>query len=116
MEKDRRIYQVIGQVIRICFFLSFGVISFGLILLIFTTDSFHSLKVQAIISSRTLEGLFNLEPYAWINLGILSLLFTPFATVLVAFFAFLFAKERIYSLVSAGVFLILIFSLTLALK
>lgn len=117
MEKDKRIYFIVGQVLKICFFTSFGIISLGLILLIFTTDSFDSLQGQQIISLSWLLGdLFNLKPVAWIHLGILSLLFTPFATVLVSFLAFFFSKEKIYSLVSAGVFLILTLSLVLALK
>lgn len=117
MEKDKRIYFIVGQVLKICFFTSFGIISFGLILLIFTANGFHHLQGQPIISFSWLLGdLFNLKPDAWVHLGILSLLFTPFATVLLSFFAFLFSKERIYSLVSAGVFLILALSLVLALK
>jgi len=116
MEKEKLLYRLVAKALRSCFLLSFVIISFGLILLIFAKESFDLIQSQTLISfSWSLEDLFVLKPLAWIQAGILCLLFTPFATVLISFLAFLFSKERAYALVSAGVFLILTLSLVLAL-
>jgi len=117
MLKDQKIYFLIAKVLRICFYLSFGVIAFGLILFVFHPETRSPLGGKTLISlSWSPDDLFCLNSFAWINVGIFSLLFTPFAVVVVSFFAFLFSEERIYSLVSAGVLLILILSLALALR
>lgn len=57
---------------------------------------------------RSIEPLVRGEPTAFINLGILVMMLTPFMRVVVAAFSFLAEKDLIYASIAFGVMLILL--------
>lgn len=62
--------------------------------------------------SEALTGIVHLDPVAFMTLGIIILIATPFVRVAGAFFSFWFIeKDKVYALISLGVLTILIASL-----
>ncbi len=72
---------------------------------------FHSASAEALSIRGTLAGVAHGSSLAIIQLGILLLIATPVVRVIFALVGFLREKDRLYTMVSAIVLAILLFSL-----
>lgn len=61
--------------------------------------------------SALLHGLVTFSPFSWIELGVIVLIATPVARVLVSVFLFAAERDRLYVLITAVVLGLLLFSI-----
>lgn len=111
MQKEDIVYRYISSILKLGTYLSGSILFLGLVLLIY-----YPLKTpDALFSFSELSSeLFKLNPYAFINLGVLILIFTPVLRVIVAIISFFLEKDKKYIWISSGVLLILIGSMILS--
>jgi uncharacterized membrane protein len=120
-EKESEFYSIIGNVLRYGVVISFIVIVAGSALLFLENNTgYYALGTAEQLFSRhnrfligpvpLVEGVLSAKPYAVIDLGLIILLATPVARVLISIF--LFAEERryIFVLITAVVLAILLAS------
>jgi len=114
---------VIGKVLR------YGVILSGLIIILGTagliaskgiseTGAFLNYNPNAVphdgidvSPAGLLQGLAALSAFSWIELGVVVLIATPVARVLISVFLFAAEKDRLYVLITAVVLALLLFSI-----
>jgi len=128
MRKEDFLYRWVSLILKWGSYCSLALIILGLVLSLFFRKGgvgpFPSFRNQHFVpSSVSRQGAplhlsFDKDyfPIAILNLGLLVLMFTPFFRVMTAWLSFLFSKDIKYTLISSGVFLILVFSLILALR
>lgn len=111
MQKEDIVHRYISLILKSGTYLSGSILFLGLVLLIF-----YPLKTPAALFpfSELSSELFKLNPYAFINLGVLILIFTPVLRVIVAIISFSLEKDKKYIWISSGVLLILIGSMILS--
>jgi len=61
--------------------------------------------------SGLLNGIVSFAPFSWIELGVIILIATPVARVLISVFLFAAEKDRLYVLITAVVLALLLFSM-----
>jgi len=61
--------------------------------------------------SSILRGLASFAPFSWIELGVILLIATPVARVLISVFLFAAERDRLYVLITALVLVLLLFSM-----
>ena len=61
--------------------------------------------------SAIMDGLLSFSPSSWIELGVILLIATPVARVLISVFLFVAEKDRLYVLITAIVLALLLFSM-----
>lgn len=103
------VYRSIGTILKIGFYLSFGLLLIGVVLNFIQPTSYAN-----IFSPLSFVSLLNFDSLPILNLGIIVLIFTPLLRVLVALVSFWLEKDKKYSLVALGVFIILILGILIA--
>lgn len=93
--------------------LSAAIILVGLILYLVTGTGGYPGDTYPTSPIAILEGILALKPYAVILFGLLILVLTPFLRVGVSIIVFAKEKDRLYVIITAVVFLILVVSLVL---
>jgi uncharacterized membrane protein len=114
---------VIGRVLRYGVVISAAVILIGTISLatsIGSADTSSYLNynpgavphdgVQVSVSA-ILGGLASFDPFSWIELGVILLIATPVARVLISVFLFAAETDKLYVLITAVVLALLLFSM-----
>jgi len=114
---------VIGKVLR------YGVILSGLIIIFGTAGLIASKGISEtagflnynptavphdgidVSPSGLLQGLAAFSAFSWIELGVVLLIATPVARVLISVFLFAAEKDRLYVLITAVVLALLLFSI-----
>ena len=111
MQKEDIVHRYISLILKLGTYLSGSILVLGFILLIFSPS-----KTSATLFSfsELFSEIFKLNPYAFINLGVLILIFTPVLRVIVAIISFLLEKDKKYIWISSGVLLILIGSIIIS--
>lgn len=71
----------------------------------------HAGNVEPSSVSNFFSALMGGEPVAFINLGILAMMLTPFLRVVAAVISFLMEKDYRYAAVGVGVTIILLFTI-----
>ncbi len=114
---------VVGHVLRYGVILSAVITTFGTVLLV--ADQGYS-GVEAALAynpstvphgnfdvsfSALVAGLEALQPFAYIELGVLILLATPVSRVLISVFLFAAEGDRMYMYITAVVLVVLLFSI-----
>ena len=115
---DKRLENLIGKLLRVGVLSAAAVVTVGGIAYLY---GHHSQKVNFRTfvpdghTMRTLAGIahsaMQLQPEGLIQFGLLLLIATPIARVVMATIGFALEKDRLYTVVSAIVLAILIFSL-----
>ena len=117
MRDEKPMADVIGNVLRYGVILSSVIIVFGLILLINASgsadaNSFLSYDARVVPTLQGfLNGLAGFQPFSVIELGAIVLIATPVVRVLMSVFLFAAEKDRLYTLITAVVLTLLVFSL-----
>jgi len=115
MNKDNSLYSNVNLTLRIGAYSAFIILILGLVLFLFTAPGpIQDAGLLPMSVGEFLSSLFKFEPLGVINFGLLVLMFTPLLRVIIALFSFLRLKDKKYSLISLGVFLILTFGLLVA--
>lgn len=105
MHRKEVVNRYVSLILKIGTYSSVLILLLGLLLLIF----FPSLKeTKPLPFFKLISELLDLNPYAFINLGALVLIFTPVLRVIVAIISFSLEKDVKYIWISTGVLLILI--------
>jgi uncharacterized membrane protein len=105
MQRKEVVNRYVSLILKLGTYSSVLILLLGFLLLIF----FPSVKEAKPFSfPKLISGFLNLNPYAFINLGALILIFTPVLRVIVAIISFSLEKDKKYVWVSTGVLLILI--------
>jgi uncharacterized membrane protein len=115
---DRRLENIIGQLLRAGVLLAAAVVFAGGVLFLVRyraqPANFH-VFVAGAANTRTLHGIvqsaFRGNSEGIMQLGLVLLILTPIARVAVAMVGFFLEKDRLYTVVSLIVLLILAFSL-----
>ena len=114
---------VIGRVLRYGVVISAAVILIGTLSLATSigsadTSSYLSYNPGAVphdgvqvSASAILGGLATFAPFSWIELGVILLIATPVARVLISVFLFAAERDRLYVLITAAVLTLLLFSM-----
>jgi uncharacterized membrane protein len=116
-EQDQQLEVAIGLMLRIGVSLAAGVILLGGVLyLAHGGDApdythFHSAPAEALSIRGTLAGVARGSSVSIIQLGVLLLIATPVARVVLALVGFAREGDRLYAWISAAVLAILVFSL-----
>lgn len=112
-ETEEKAQNAISAVLRYGSILSALVMALGVVLVFFAggaTPPAQPLSIGNLIS-KTLE----MDPLSVTQLGILLLLLTPVCRVVIAVVAFGLERDRKYVLISSGVLLVVLASITFAL-
>ncbi len=106
---------LMSQVLKIGVWISAVILGFGWILGVVKGRPAQTLDVasQDLATHHLLAGLTELQPDAWINLGLMVLIAIPIFRVGLAIVLFAIEKDRIYVFISSLVFAILLFSIYL---
>ena len=115
---DAKLESAIGQMLRVGVLVAAGVVLAGAVILLrgaggaAHTDytHFHTAEAAASTVRGTLLGVRRGDGASIIQLGLLLLIATPIARVVLAGAGFLLERDWLYSVVSAVVFLILMYS------
>jgi len=116
---DRRLENIIGQLLRAGVLLSAAIVTLGGILYLVqqhgAEPSFHTF-VAGGPEMRTVQGIVQ-SAAQWrskglIQIGLVLLILTPVARVAMAVVGFALEKDRLYTVVSLIVLSVLVFSLT----
>lgn len=114
---------VVGHVLRYGVLLSAAITLFGTALLVAqegytgveTTLAYNPSVVPHgnfdVSFSALLSGLESLQPFAYIELGVLILLATPVSRVMISVFLFAAEGDRLYVYITAVVLVVLLFSI-----
>ena len=108
-QKREQTLKYVSAILLIGSFCAAGLLLLGLGMSAFQTEAQDGAAGSRGFSLfRSIEPLLRGEPTAFINLGILVMMLTPFLRVVVAGFSFLLEKDLTYASVAFGVMLILI--------
>src|SRR5690554_5739530 len=98
--KEKDLHFLIANLLRIGVMISMGIVALGLSLYLYETkgssvnfSTFHPEKYNL---SLFLQGLASLDSLAIMTLGVLCLILTPIARVVVSIFGFLKEKDYLY--------------------
>jgi uncharacterized membrane protein len=115
---DQRIETWVGVLLRTGVMLAAAIVLTGGILYLAHTPGprpdyshFHAEPLQFTQFTSILHGVATLNPESIIMLGLLVLIATPVARVLMCIVGFLFERDRLYVAISAIVLAILLYSL-----
>jgi|SRR5271157_2057270 len=115
MRDSESLAGVISNVLRIGVVLSAAIIIFGVILLVRTSGSSDATPLLNVKQIPTLGsflgGLASLQAYSVIELGAIVLIATPVSRVLISVFLFAAQKDRLYTLITLTVLVLLLFSM-----
>ena len=121
MMNDRRLESIIGRLLQTGVLLAAATVFSGGVLYLFQTHAARVDYRNFVPGSRelcTLHGIVrsaaHLQSLGLIQFGLLLLIATPLARVLMAIVGFALERDRLYTVVSLIVLLILVFSLTRA--
>lgn len=116
---DERIDQVIGRVLQVGVVIAGTIVSVaGLFYLVRhgaatpTFGTFHGEPANLRTVGGIVRGVATWHPRAWIQLGLLVLLLTPFARVILLLCAFVLQRDRLYVAIAATVLALLVLGLT----
>lgn len=114
---------VVGHVLRYGVLLSAAITLFGTALLV-AQDGYTGVEITLAYNpsavphgnfdvsfSALLSGLESLQPFAYIELGVLILLATPVSRVMISVFLFAAEGDRLYAYITAVVLVVLLFSI-----
>lgn len=110
MKNDQEIQNIelmIGKILRIGVFISSAVMIIGLVMFVATAHSGYSGTTYPHSFSNLVHGLVQFKPFAWMMTGLFLLILTPILRVISSIFAFAKEKDRLYVLITLGVFIIL---------
>lgn len=109
MKENSKLEKHISIAMRIGVIVSAAVMIFGFVLLLITyKDNFAGFTNPSI--AETLGGLITLNPYSYMLLGIFLLILTPVLRVVTCIIIFAKEKDRLYTVITLLVLLILIIS------
>lgn len=117
-QADQYNQQLIGKLLRVGVLISMGVVALGGIIYLWfrhhALADYSVFKPTADFESIVLvfSGLSSFSPSTFIQVGIILLIFTPIARVLLATISFWFEKDYLY--VAIGLIILTIISLSLA--
>lgn len=116
---DEHIEQVIGRVLQAGVLIAGTIVSVaGLFYLLRygaaapTFGAFHGEPANLRTVRGIVHGAATLHPRAWIQLGLLVLLFTPVARVALLLGAFVLQRDRLYVVIAGVVLALLVVGLT----
>lgn len=114
MDNSTQANRIISNILRYGSYLSILFMILGLVLFVLqgssTGQELREIPTQTVLEA--LGGLFGLDPIAFMTVGIIALLVTPFLRVLGLFVIYLFVeKDKLYAMISFGVLVILIISM-----
>lgn len=102
---------ILSNILKIGAFIGVALMVLGLLL--YRGNFLSEAKAQPI--SQAISGLFSLEPFSLITLGLVVLILTPLLRVIGAALSFLLVeKDHKYFWISTGVFVILVISIAIA--
>jgi uncharacterized membrane protein len=120
-ERETRFKAVIGLVLRYGVMASFGLVALGSLLLFLegrtgyselgTAEQLFGARNDLVGLGALLQGLESAKPYAIIDLGLVLLLATPVARVVISIFLFLDERRYAFVAITAAVLAILLFSM-----
>jgi uncharacterized membrane protein len=112
--EDKDLQLFLGNLLRYGVLISLGVVLIGLFLYLFQSGKeltpFSTFIQQDFDFTSFFNGLFHGESYAIMALGVMLLILTPIMRVVFAIIGFHWEKDRLYTLISCIVLLIIIFS------
>ena len=115
MKKENFLYSNVNLILRIGACSAFIILILGMVLFLFTApDTIENRRLLPLSIDELLYSISRFLPQGLINIGLLVLMFTPLLRVIIALISFLRLKDLKYSLISLGVFLILISGLMVA--
>jgi uncharacterized membrane protein len=120
-ERETRFKAVIGLVLRYGVMASFGLVALGSLLLFLegrtgyselgTAEQLFEARNDLVGLGALLQGLESAKPYTIIDLGLVLLLATPVARVVISIFLFLDERRYAFVAITAAVLAILLFSM-----
>ncbi len=111
--RPQRAYSWVAAVLRWGSYVSAGFMLLGIVLIFFQPDVPIQVGSAMPLAAMT-EQLRLLNPYAVMQLGVILLLLTPLARLVVAALSFWLEGERRYTLISLAVLVIILASLLLS--
>lgn len=112
--EDKDLQRFLGNLLRYGVLISLGVVLVGLLLYLFQsgkdTVAFAKFDKLDFDFPSFFSGLFHGNSYAIMALGVMLLILTPVMRVVFAIIGFYWEKDRLYTLVSCIVLLIIILS------
>jgi uncharacterized membrane protein len=115
MKKENFLYSNVNLILRIGAYSAFIILILGMVLFLFTApDTIEDRMLLPLSVNELLSSISGFQPRGLINIGLLVLMFTPLLRVITALISFLRLKDSKYSLISLGVFLILLSGLIVA--
>jgi uncharacterized membrane protein len=113
---DQKSDQAIAVVLRYGAIVSTVIMAVGIALALIRGNLGWSSTYPAIHPRELLPHLLRLEPLAVIEFGILLLLFTPIARIVVAVIGFAVERDLKYVLISLGVLAVVLLSISFAIE
>lgn len=114
MKKDaERTELTIAKLLRVGVMLSASIILIGLVLYLITGTSGYDNNTYPTNPLLLLGDILTFKPYAIMMIGLLILILTPIFRVGVSIIVFIKEKDKLYILITALVFIILMISLVL---
>ena len=111
-DKKEKVFSYVSTILQIGSFCAGGLLILGLGMLFFQNHALEQPSIPPYNSfSELVSSLLKGESTAIINLGILTMMFTPFLRVLVAAFSFFAEKDYKYAIIAFGVMVILLFTI-----
>jgi uncharacterized membrane protein len=115
MKKENLLYSTVNLILKIGSYSAFTLVILGVILFLIASDGLALTSKELPLSMKELLlNLSRVQPQGFINLGLLTLMFTPMLTILAALISFSRLKDLKYVAISSGVFLILFSGLMIA--
>lgn len=112
-DKNNNANRIISNILKYGSLISIFFMGLGLIIFMLSSKNVPDIRTIRNISLKEAgRGLFNLEPIAFMTIGLVMLLLTPILRVVTAIFTFLFIEnDKKYAFISFGVLIILIISM-----
>lgn len=101
---------IIGKIMRIGVLLAALVMLIGLLLFFINGNGGYSNNAYPTTLQGIWSGLGQFKAYAYMMAGIFLLILTPVLRVVVSIYAFIVEKDRLYTIITSMVLLILIIS------
>lgn len=112
--EDKDLQRFLGNLLRYGVLISLGVVLVGLLLYLFQsgkdTVAFATFSKQDFPFMTFFKGLFHGDSWAIMALGVMLLILTPVMRVVFAIIGFHWERDRLYTMVSCIVLLIIILS------
>lgn len=106
----------IARVLRVGAFLSTLIMLAGVLLLVFRGGASGAAAVHFVTLRELLPQLVRFNPEAVMELGVLLLLMTPVARIIIAVIGFAMERDLKYVFISLAVLAIVLFSIAFAIK